>query len=523
MSLTLPGADLGEVGESKFKLLCSQARLVCNKSSRDVTGWDFIVEFPLADPSSALALDQRRTNTCHVQLKSTAATADIGRVSLRLSAIERPAKDARPALIVVFLLRPDGEGVAGYLIHLSGEQLARVLKRLRDAQARKALDINRAVISFDYRKVGKRFALTPDGLREALAAACGSDPARYILQKQRQLEELGYENGSRLQAEALIWVEGPEHLNDILLGLKPVRPERIRVFDSRFGIRIPYQGALFDDIAELTLTPPFVGTCRVSIRGADLSPAAIFTAEIYIGPPIEIGGPQLLIRHSDFTLKLKPDRLEFQTLGDFTKETRPLQRWTELIRALCHLAYGRGSLTIFETVRFPRISMPVEQPIEGPYLEQLPQLIRFLDGWQQLLSMAGVVSNADFSLEEIWAARQAVIAVDVMVNPASTCYFEFQTLGESNLGGSTVHALYFNSGKLADAAVSYCAKVTFQRTTDSVWQYRSTAFEPLDVRPVIEDMEEYAAEKAASHGLKVIIDPANLTLSARGEVDSGAD
>src|SRR5258708_22769810 len=370
----------------------------------------------MTEPGPAVALDQRPTAACHVQLKSTAGEST-GRVALRLSAIERLAKDVRPALIVVFRLRSDGEGVGGYVVHLLGEQLARVLKRLRAAQARKAFDVNQASISFDYRKVGTKFALTPEGLRDALISVCGNDPARYVVEKQRQLDELGYENG-RLEAEALVWLEGPEHLNNILLGLIPLKPTRLRAFDSRFGIRIPYVGPLFDDIRNLTSAQPHVGNCDVSIRGPGLTPAAVFTAEMYIGPPIEaIGGPQLLIRHPDFTLKFRADGMNFETTGAFDISLRPLQRWTELIRALSHMATGRGVITIFESGRFPRITLPVEQPIEGPCIEQLPQLAQFLDGWQKLLSMAGVKSSATFSMEEICDSPGAGFAVDVLCNP----------------------------------------------------------------------------------------------------------
>ena len=46
MSMKLTSEELGDAGESKFKLLCIHAKLVCNTSSRDLTGWDFIVELP---------------------------------------------------------------------------------------------------------------------------------------------------------------------------------------------------------------------------------------------------------------------------------------------------------------------------------------------------------------------------------------------------------------------------------------------------------------------------------------------
>ena len=62
----------------------------------------------------------------------------------------------------------------------------------------------------------------------------GNDPAGYAEEKQRQLAELGYEDGG-LEGEALVWIEGPAHFNDLMLGLAPMRPERLKLFDRRFG------------------------------------------------------------------------------------------------------------------------------------------------------------------------------------------------------------------------------------------------------------------------------------------------
>ena len=137
MPRTLNANKLGRAGESKFTLLCDQSDLTCNKSNLDETGWDFIVEFPMIEPDLNLTLDKRQPAACHIQLKST-ATGRGSRISLHLSAIERLAKDARPALIVVFLLHPNGDAVAGYVIHLLGEELARVLKKLRIAHKNKS-------------------------------------------------------------------------------------------------------------------------------------------------------------------------------------------------------------------------------------------------------------------------------------------------------------------------------------------------------------------------------------------------
>ena len=72
MSRVLTADELGEAGETLFAHLCALAGLTCNKSQRDRTGWDFVVEFPLAGVDRPLALDHRLPISCVVQLKSTA-------------------------------------------------------------------------------------------------------------------------------------------------------------------------------------------------------------------------------------------------------------------------------------------------------------------------------------------------------------------------------------------------------------------------------------------------------------------
>jgi hypothetical protein len=186
---------IGRIGERQFELLCERAGLFCNKSTVDIMGWDFIVEFPMGSGGqSSLPLDRRQTNAARVQLKSTLGRTG-NRIRLSLSAIDRLAKDPQPALIIVFRMRADGEIQSAYLVHLIGNELARVLKRLRLAEARKARDINHVDISYDYEKVGQRFEPTAADLSAALSAACGQDPGAYTAEKQRQLDELGYENG----------------------------------------------------------------------------------------------------------------------------------------------------------------------------------------------------------------------------------------------------------------------------------------------------------------------------------------
>ena len=67
----LPPEELGDVGEDLFRSLCSRARLNCNKSERDRTGWDFRVEFKM-DGDAGATLDQRSPRAAQIQLKCTA-------------------------------------------------------------------------------------------------------------------------------------------------------------------------------------------------------------------------------------------------------------------------------------------------------------------------------------------------------------------------------------------------------------------------------------------------------------------
>lgn len=509
---------IGRIGERQFEVLCERAGLYCNKSAVDVMGWDFIVEFPMAPAGQALPLDQRPTNAARVQLKSTLGRAG-NRIRLSLSAIERLAKDPRPALIVVFRLRTDGEIQSGYLVHLIGSELARVLRRLRLAEVRKAHDINHVDISYDYEKVGVRFEPTPTGLSAAVRAACGQNPGSYTIEKQRQLAELGYEDG-QLEAEALIQIEGPEHFSNLLLGLAPLKPRRLRVFDSRFGIRLPYQGTLFDDIEELRLTPPTLGSCEVSIRGVGFGQAARLDGEMFIGPPMaEPHVTELLVRTRDFIIRLTPPALKFESVGSIDELEHTLEEWAELLRALALMATGRATLTIAGNERIPSITFPVDQPVTGPYLEELPLISAFVDGWLQLLTNAGLRSTARFKFDAFWEANEARMAVDILLNPRSVARFEFQTL-QIEEPSPLPDGLYFNSATFADTSLTFSAKVYFEKTDDPEWRYRSTGFEALDVRPKVDDLEEYGMDRATAFDLTLIIDPKNI-MSTLGREAAG--
>ena len=334
--------------------------------------------------------------------------------------------------------------------------------------------------------------------------ACGPQVNGYVAEKQRQLDHLGYDDG-RLQAEATVWIESPAHLSRMLVGLEPMRPVQLRTFDVRFGVAIPYAGVALDDVEELRIEPPRIGPCRVAVRGAPLTRAAVFAADAYVGPPIpDDEHVWLLVRHADFTLAFAGGA-RFETADGFTRRRRPLLDWVPLARALAYLAGGQGVISFqFEGSVQSQLTLPISEPLEGPDTDRLPQLAQFIDGWSRLTETAGVLSADPFSFEDLWGAKDVQMAVDMMTNPSPTARFEF----DAEVFGSapdSVNALYFNTCRFGGAALSFCVKVILE--PQGAGNYRSVAFTPLDARAAVDDLQAYGEEQASAADIRVLIHP----------------
>ncbi len=495
---------LGIVGEDLFRSLCSTADLVCNKSERDLLGWDFRVELPWDDNGGAL--DRRSPRACQVQVKATAGESG-SRVAAKLSAVERLAKDTAAAAIIILRLRRDGSPLAGYVVHLIDDELGRLLHRLRRAAAEGRGDLNHMTISFDYSKA-RRFELTPLGVRTALEEVCGRDVATYTNRKQDQLARLGEDNSGALEAEVLIWIESKDHLTRMLSGLAPLKPLRIQAFDKRFGIRLPYQGDLLDGVEEITLQLPTAGPCEIAMRRGPRDPAAVFQCAAFVPPPLE-DEPMLVIRHKMLTAIFRPDGLKLETTGNVLEGRRSLTDWALLLRGLTYMASGTGTISMtWKEIRLPDFVMP-ENGLDGPYIDELPWLLRFVDDWTKTLALAGASATEDFSLSEIWDARAVQMTLDILMNPEPVAKLEFDVIdGAEN--EERIDALYFSTAAFAGVAISFAVRVSLARVDAK--GFASTGFELLDIRPAVTDLKAYGAERASESGLVVVIDPDNVTM-----------
>jgi hypothetical protein len=498
----LTSEQLGDAGEDLFRLLCSQAQLIPNPSSRDRTGWDFRVEFPM-HASEATSLDKRLPRVCQVQVKSTAGSEQT--VAARLSSVDRLAKDAAPAAIVVFKLRADGSAQMGYVIDLIDDQLARVLKRLRRVEKAGRTDTNRIKITFDYRK-GRPFKPTPDGLREALDVTSPADVAGYGNRKRHQLATLGFPDDGGIEANAIVWIENQDHFMKMISGLAPLKPIKLDAYERRFDILLPYKGTMFDGVKEFPIQLPMVGACEIIVRSGPRDPAAVFRCEAFAPPPIE-GAPLMVIRHPMLTAVFKDDGLEVETVGHFYEDRHSIDDWILLLRALTYLAAGDGSIEL----EFKGTRMVLPAPgLNGPDPEDLPRLLRFFERWKDALALAGVSPGGDVPLRAVWDAKAEQSGLDILCNPHPIATLEFDTIDGLDLE-SGVDALFFNTLAFGGAAFTFAVKVRLVRPDPASSRFVSANFELLDIRSAVADLEAYAAERANAHDLSIVIDPRNIT------------
>jgi len=505
MTDSLSSDELGETGEALFRKLCAQAKLFCSKSDRDRTGWDFRVELPMETNTTA-RLDDRSARSCFIQLKCTANDSR-GQVKARLSAVERLAKEPGPSAAIVFTLGRDGTEQDGFLIHLIGDELARVLRRLRLEDSRGRRDVNKREIAFRYHGA-IRFDPSPSGLKTALEALCPSDMGGYVDAKREQLARLGYVEGGEVLGQAIFRVESVDHLTRVLCGLTPLSPLRIEAQDMRFGIPMPYRGPLFDGAKEIHFQLPPVGPCDIVVRNGPLAPAALFHCEAFAPPPIE-GGPLMVIRHPLITVLFKPDRLEFQTVDIIGGGRHGLDDWLLLLRALVHLSSGHGTIGLTFGGHFAPPLKVAPDALTGPDSEDLPKILSFLEGWKRGLGQAGLPEPQPFTLDDVSAVCAAQMTVDMIFNPAPIARLEVGLIeGADDLQSVTV--LYFNTVGFAATSFSFALRVTLERGPNNV--FASTAFDLLDIRPPVPDIDPYGAAIAEQHGETILMHPGNITI-----------
>jgi len=406
----LTADELGDKGESRFKELCADAKLLCNKADRDRSGWDFLVEDHF-DNETARSLDKRHAPfSCHVQVKTILSSTKSIRMKLNMA--ERLAKELKPAFVCVFVVSPTKEIIDSYLIHILSERLAHVLQRLRKHSVDHGTEqMNKVFVSMRP-QAHEKIATTGDALRQALLTACGDNVHLYSLEKQKQLSSLGF--GQRpYVAKIKIPTTSSIELGDIYLGIKTEVPVRsIDVFETRFGIEIQ---EIRNKQARITITPEPFDSCRLIVRGDSGSPPVSMDAKLYNLPGAVTGGSDRMYVKADH-ITLDVLRSNTNVNGDFKFEPAtfraPSSNWREYWKLADILFCSSSGSIEIRPKKYPS-SIPFSFSPQNPISKKIiKRWLALTDALDSLYQACGEDMEHQYECSEIAAAESQLALVN---------------------------------------------------------------------------------------------------------------
>lgn len=390
--------ELGEKGESRFKELCADAGLICNKADRDRAGWDFIVEFPF-QPQGKGALDSRPSPiSCHVQVKTLWESSTS--FQMRLSSAERLAKEIKPSFIVVLKVNEELKFTKCYLIHILGARLSTILKRLRleEAKGTSANKINQKKICL--RPLDSEvIELKGELLRQALEAACGGVMQEYVLKKRDQLEKLGFE-GHPYEVKVSLHIPDGVGLVDMFLGLvNEIEVSNLHVYEHRFGIKLPHNSS---DRARLKIEPNPFDDCSICIRGTVTPLPIVFKGQLFVPaiPNLPEDEFKALIKSEWLTIVRSATKYSI-TWGSQEEQAYTPERWADYCRMMMIFASGQGEVCINALNKPINLELPVHRPSGMEDSEHYKLLIELCEDLSSLLKRCGVISQPKMLFSEI--------------------------------------------------------------------------------------------------------------------------
>lgn len=500
---SLNSDELGEKGQSRFREICADAKLVCNGSERDRTGWDFIVEMPLEETNQLSPLDKRPAPiSCHFQVKTIWRKND--RIKLRLSAAERLAKEKKPAFIYIFKVSDDLEYVDAYFIHMIGDPLATILKRLRQEHARGANKINHKYISFSTSKMGVTIPPTGAALKEAIINACGHDASEYLTKKEKLIDSIGFDE-PRFHGEISLRHGDDEVLIDAFLGKGTLEVDDFKAFETRFGIPLP-QTPDGPNRGRLSFSPNPTDKCRVLIRSGGDTPVR-FDCSVFSTPQIFSNiGWKIQIRHVDFEIEvssLKGKQTMGLKLNDVVlSERRSISEWINRTKTMLALSKGNCTIVIAPQT-LPRKSLSIKEKVAPENEAIAERTLNLLSATKKIFDLAGNQDNK-FTLTEIIESRASIFqlkaiidgktdGMTVNVKPFSDREEYFEKLQNAE----TLVVSFLNVG-LISIGYSFVTSLTAEKDDEHEYKLHSAALQLIEVvefKNILEEFESFVEEQ----------------------------
>ena len=448
--------ELGEKGQARFKEICADAKLVCNQSDRDRSGWDFIVEFPFKSVVGAPApLESRKTPlSCHVQVKTLLDKSDT--FKMRLSSAERLAKELKPSFVYVLKVNSALEFAGAYLIQILDKPLGKILRRLRKEDAAGNSTPNKKTISLWASADGIPVAPTGEGLRDALSAAGGTDLHAYAAEKAKQLAELGFEERP-YTTQMTLHLGSNDDLVDMFLGLKKDVPATdLRTEYRRFGITLPLP-ELTGRKATITIQPSLADTCTITVRTNPLSTPAVFRGSVFFPaiPGLSADRRKILIETDLFSMTV--GRTGLRVTSKKNMGARTPTTWASYWRLAFVVATGIGTIQIASDTKPVNVTMNVMERNTELEPDQCEHLVTLCEQVCSLLKVVGVMNEPEVTMETIVENGTQITSAYILTHPeAGPAPFSFATervkIPEMP---TSIELLYVDFLKLGNVTIGY--------------------------------------------------------------------
>lgn len=499
--IDLDSDQLGAYGESLFAALCEKVGLFCNKATRDRSGWDFIVEFPV-DPLRDNDLDKRPNPiSCVFQQKTMWDRND--RIRFRLSSLERLAKDSRPSFVFVIKVDERREPSGAFLIPLRGEVLGGVLRALRTEQAANRFAVNRAYHYMYTSKVGLPLAFDADVFRSTLQSTVG-DQAVYEAAKLTEMETLGYEP-SAIEMNVRFSVGDHGDLFNVWLGRTPAIADDLRMFQTRFGVKLALQE--FEPGTRIHIKPVPIDTCDVIVRRDRHSEPAAVKASVYATPKmvgVEFG---MLISADRLEIEMRGGKMKFQT-GAITSESPVMTvgAWRNHLLLLTALGTEGAILDIRpRNPRHPRIRHKLSGAA-GLDVRSLTHWLTVAGRLEGLVAKAGTTDQPTLSKGQLTSQADRIASAHAIMTGETEVAVAFTVDGE--LPPSTPSAMkgvYVDHLRFADGLMVWCADVEFEREADDHAAFTCTHAEFRSVEMMSESEYEPFLKDLGTLGAGLVV------------------
>lgn len=500
MSLRKLNSDeLGEKGESRFKELCADGQLICNKSDRDRSGWDFIVESSYGKANYSNSLDKRLPAlSCHVQVKTMWYPKD--RFQMPLAAAERLAKEIKPAFIWVLRVGKNLEFVDSFAIHVAGEVLCKILKRLRLEQKKKNFDISKKTIGFSL-KSGNLLNLSGSTYAVYLSECIGEDLNEYSSSKCFQASNLGFDSHP-FKGKITIRAKNSETIVDAFLGNGELDVTQFTMNEDRFGIELPILPNNIEG-AKLRIKPQAV-PCKLVVRHDYTNDAAEFAAELYTSniPWLDCKSQKYIIKTKMMSIEFNRNRIVKTNNIQFKFDSiEALSEWISMSKLLCHMSRGeclaqiiyKNRAIIHGEIRLnlnKKISLDVEKILI--VLENLKYLIKCANSIEIFVSFKNILDHQHdiMLIYSIFKKTTETVDLEFTINCLSDFIFP-----------ERCKMLYINIIKIGSTVLAYCitADLILSKVGNSI-KAKSTNISPNEIIIVqkendIQDMEERQKRK----------------------------